>query len=152
VQIIKVISYSFEQIANERERERVLSFSLYRTDSVLQFVDRATVTVSLWILSSLLVSISQCVNLYCWNLDISYRGRAVLGIFNNFHQNLCHSLHENTDWVHCYIDNMTKHFDYLVCEQWHKDLSFWLHWYVLWQYLILRDELRIFEQVTVFCL
>ncbi len=34
-------------------------------------------------------------------------------------------------WVHYYIDNM-KHFDCFVCDQWHKDFSFWWHWYVHW--------------------
>ncbi len=49
--------------------------------------------------------------------------------------------------VHCYIDNMAKHFDYLVCKQWHKDLSFWWHWHVHWhKYLLLRDKLRILRK------
>jgi len=41
----------------------------------------------------------------------------------------------NTNRVQCFIDNMTKHFDYLVCEQRHKDVSFW---YVHWQIQILN--------------
>jgi len=46
---------------------------------------------------------------------------------------------------------MTKHFAYLVCELWHKDLSFWWHWYVHWhKYWVLRDELRVLGKVQAF--
>ncbi len=46
---------------------------------------------------------------------------------------------------------MTKHFDYLVCEKWHKDFSFWWHWCVHWhKYLLLRDELKIFCKLQAF--
>ncbi len=71
----------------------------------------------------------------------------------------CSLLHFNTVTViqtvvivyilHCYIDNMTKHFDYLVCKQWHKDFSFWWHWYVH-KYLLLRDELKILSKLQAF--
>ncbi len=46
--------------------------------------------------------IQQCVNVYFWN-------------------DIWHTYAECR--AHCYIDNMTKHFDYIVCEQWafHSD-------------------------------
>ncbi len=40
---------------------------------------------------------------------------------------------------------------HLVCEQWHKDFSFWWHWYVHWhKYLLLRDELKILSKLQAF--
>ncbi len=58
---------------------------------------------------------------------------------------------DNTNREHCYIDNTTKHLDYLVCEQRHKDFSFWWHWYAHWhKYLLLRDELKILSNLQAF--
>ncbi len=82
---------------------------------------------------------------------MSYRKSAALSIFNNCHQNLSHSFHQNILTENTDILTMTEHFHYLVCKQWHKDLSFWWHWHVHWHKdLLVRDELSILSKLRAF--
>ncbi len=67
------------------------------------------------------------------------------------YSNCCHSLHQVTLTESTVILNMTKRFEDQVCEHWHKDFSFWCHWYVHWhKYLLLRDELKILSKLQAF--
>ncbi len=74
--------------------------------------------------------------------------------YRNYHPNCCHSLRQVTLTESTVIlTTWLKHFAFLVCEQWHKDLSFWWHWYVHWnKYLLLRDELKILSKLQAFAL
>ncbi len=51
--------------------------------------------------------------------------------------------------MHYYIDNMTKHVDYLACEQWHKDFHF--GGTDMFDINHLRDELKILSKLQSFC-